>query len=333
MNIKLWSFILATLFAVGLAAGNCAAEDGHRWAVVVGVNDYQKPSVTDLRYAESDAKLFSSALCEVGGFEPERVFLYTPDAERPDDRPRLTNLVYRMESLKEVVSENDSLFFYFAGHGVEIDGETFLLTENADNRSRATLTMSALRAELLLELLRDCNAKETLVVLDACRNDPMAGRGSEDNRMSDAMSRGLVFASKSNGATPKVQKSLATLLACGVGERSYEWPEKQHGYFTYHLVEGLKSRASDSAGQVSLAGLSRYVREKVSQDARLAGHVQQPSLKYEGPDPDRWVLSHSSESGDKFETLSELEKLKEEIRLLRAENDRLKAELEKLENR
>lgn len=325
--MRFWFCIVATLFVVGLSFDSCAAEEGRRWAVVVGVNDYQKPSVTDLRYAENDAKLFSSALCEVGGFEPERVFLYTTGSEKAEDRPLLTNLVYRMESLRDVISENDSLFFYFAGHGVEIDGETFLLTENADNRSRATLTMSALRAELLLELLRDCNAKDTLIVLDACRNDPMAGRGTEDNRLSESMSRGLVFAPKGDVS---LEKSLATLLACGVGERSYEWPEKQHGYFTYHLVEGLKSQASDSTGEVNLAGLSRYVREKVSQDAKQAGHTQQPSLKYEGPGPDHWVLARSSESRESLSPAGELERLKEELRLLRAENSRLKAELEKL---
>jgi len=319
--------VLVTLFAVGLTLGSCLAEEGRRWAVVVGVNDYQKPSVTDLRYAENDAKLFSSALCQVGGFEPERVFLYTTGAERPEERPLLTNLVYRMESLKDLVSKEDSLFFYFAGHGVEIEGESFLLTENADNRSRATLTMSALRAELLLELLRACDAKETLIVLDACRNDPMAGRGSEDNRLSESMSRGLVFSPRRDDA---VEKSLATLLACGVGERSYEWPEKQHGYFTYHLVEGMKSQASDSSGEVNLAGLSRYVREKVSQDAKQAGHTQQPSLKYEGPGPEHWILAQSREPRPTQQPASELEKLKQELRLLRAENSRLKAELEKL---
>jgi uncharacterized caspase-like protein len=284
--------------------------------------------VTDLRYAESDAKLFSSALCEVGGFEPERVFLYTTGARKTEERPLLTNLVYRLESLKDLVSKDDSLFFYFAGHGVEIEGETFLLTENADNRSRATLTMSALRADLLRELLLACDAKETLIVLDACRNDPMAGRGSEDNRLSESMSRGLVFSAKGDSA---VEKSLATLLACGVGERSYEWPEKQHGYFTYHLVEGLKSQASDATGEVNLAGLSRYVRENVSQDARQAGHTQQPSLKYEGPGPEHWILAQSREPRQDLEPTSELEKLKEELRVLRAENSRLREKLEKLE--
>lgn len=330
MNVtRFCKVIILALGFIILSGVGAIAEGGKKWAVVVGVNDYKRPSVTDLKYAVPDAELFARALTEVGGFAPENVFLYTTDNQEAEKRPRLTNLVYRLEQLKDNVSPEDSIFFYFAGHGVEMKGETFLMTENADSRSNATLTMSALRADLLLKLLEECQAKDTLIILDACRNDPNAGRGSADNPMSDAMSRGLVFEKVNPEASQ--ERSLATMLACGVGERSYEWPEKKHGYFTYHLVEGLKSAAADNSGVVHLGGLARYVREKVRDDSGRAGHQQQPILRYEGPGPESWVLARASGGKPQAISAPTPEELLRENKALREENARLRQQLKELQ--
>jgi uncharacterized caspase-like protein len=298
-----------------------AAPDPKKWAVVVGVNEYQRSGVSDLKYAVSDAKLFAEALTNEIGVPKNQLFLYTTDATDPSSMPRLTNLVYRLEWLKERVKPTDTVFFYFAGHGVETEGETFLLMDNADNRSKATLTMSTLNAPLLFKLLDECNAKDTLVVLDACRNDPTAGRGGEDNPMTDTMSRGLVF----KATELSTERNLATLFACNVGERSFEWPEKGHGYFTYFLVEGLKA-----GGKVTLGGLSNYVRKQVAEASEEAGDKQQPTLRYEGPGPEGWVLAQGGADatvGAAESVESRLEKALRENARLKAENARLEAEL------
>jgi uncharacterized caspase-like protein len=308
-----------------LSATAWAGPDPTKWAVVVGVDEYQRTGVSDLKYAVSDAKLFAEALSNEVGVPSTQIFLYTTDATETNSQPRLTNLVYRLGWLQKQVQPQDTVFFYFAGHGVETEGETFLLMENADNRSKATLTMSTLNASLLFDLLEQCKAKDTLVILDACRNDPTAGRGSEDNPMSDTMSRGLVF--KAAAASSK-ERNLATLFACSVGERSYEWPEKGHGYFTYFLVQGLKS-----GGKVTLGGLSNFVRDQVSVASIEAGDRQQPTLRYEGPGPEGWVLAQggggaSLGGGESVE--SRLEKALAENAKLKAENTRLQAELKAL---
>ncbi len=331
MNCK--SVMTRLLVLLLLTGASFGAPAGKKWAIVVGVDQYQRSSVSDLKFAVSDAELFADALVNTVGLPKEQVFLYTSNAPSPGEQPRLTNLVYRLEWLNERVSENDTVFFYFAGHGVETDGQAFLLMDNADNRSLATLGMSSLKADLLFDLLAQCRAKDTLVVLDACRNDPVAGRGSQDNPLTESMTRGLVFKPEevSKGATSVRGRNLATLFACGLGERSYEWPEKGHGYFTYYLVEGLKGASGQSSGPITLAGLAGYVRDQVSNVSGRAGESQQPTLRYEGPGPESWVLAASSKPGGAETELSAEAKLQNALRenaTLRAENERLKKQLE-----
>lgn len=263
-----------------------------QWAIVVGVNNYQRATVTDLKYAVPDAALFAQTLIDVVGVPKNQVFTYTTDQKVSTEQPRLTNLVYRLEWLKDKVKPQDTIYFYFAGHGVETEGETFLLMDNADNRSKATLSMSTLNATLLFDLLDACKAKDTLVILDACRNDPAAGRGSEDNPMTEEMSRGLIF--KPAPPTEAKIRQRATLFACAVGERSYEWADKGHGYFTYFLVKGLKAGAAGPNGSITLGNLSSYVRKEVATASSQAGEHQQPSLRYDGPGPEGWILAQRS---------------------------------------
>lgn len=331
MNCK--SMMPVVLVWLLLAGASFAAPPGKKWAVVVGVDQYQRSSVSNLKFAVSDAQLFADALVTNVGLPKEQVFLYTSNATSATEQPRLTNLVYRLEWLNERVSEEDTLFFYFAGHGVETDGKAFLLMDNADNRSLATLGMSSLKADLLFDLLAQCRAKDTLVILDACRNDPVAGRGSQDNPLTESMSRGLVFKPEetSTGGTAVRGRNLATLFACGLGERSYEWPEKGHGYFTYYLVEGLKGASGQANGAITLAGLAGYVRDQVSQVSGRTGESQQPTLRYEGPGPEGWVLAASQRTGNGETELSADAKLQNALRenaALRAENERLKKQLE-----
>lgn len=315
-----------TLLLLTLTSWAWGAPDPRKWAVVVGVNEYQRSGVSDLKYAVSDAKLFAQALTDIVGVPRDQLFLYTTEAQSSTEMPRLTNLVYRLEWLKERVQPQDTIVFYFAGHGVEAEGETFLLMDNADNRSKATLSMSTLNARLLFDLLEQCQVKDTLVVLDACRNDPTAGRGAEDNPMTDSMSRGLVFQPVA-GQTNK-DRHLATLFACNVGERSYEWPDKGHGFFTYYLVEGLKSGQN-----ITLGGLSAFVREQVASASSQVGEKQQPTLRYEGPGPEQWVLAQNLGGGSEAPADSleqRLQRALEENARLKAEKTRLEAEIQAL---
>lgn len=272
----------------GLVTGAAWAQPPQVYALVVGIDEYVRPSIPRLRYAVADAKLFAQALQDVVRVPAANVLLMTSDTVDENRQPRLVNVAYQLGWLKERLRAEDTLIFYFAGHGVTLAGDPYLLTEEADNRSALTLKVSALHGGSLLASLRELQIGNVWVVLDACRNHP---RNKADSGTLDA----AVSHTFSNVDVGRLQT--ATMMSCKVGERSWEWDEKRHGCYTWFLVNGLREQAADASGRVTLEGLSKYVRDQVPVVASRFGAVQNPTMFYGGPGVDRWTLGQVARAG------------------------------------
>lgn len=284
-------------------------QSGQRFALIVGVDDYTNEQITDLDCATSDAKLFRDALIKDGAFPDKNIFLLCSDSQGTDAQPSLENIVFRLEWMRDIIGPGDTLVFYFAGHGVILNldsdhPETLLLAQDADQQSMEQLRRSSLSAKYLNQLLQDTGAQNTLVLLDACRNDPFAGQRERANELSESLARSLVIEPLPPAAG--LERNAATIFACQKGERSWEWGDKNHGFFTYYLVEALRFGAYDKSGKATVHDLMDYVRDNVSAAAlRVANQKQTPSLLYEGPGPDKWILASSLDKAN----LSDSEKL------------------------
>ena len=265
-----------------------SAQPPQTYAVVVGIDDYVRPSIPKLRYAVADAKLFAQALQDVARVPAANVVLMTSDTVDENRQPRLVNVAYQLGWLKERLRKEDTLIFYFAGHGVTLAGDPYLLTEEADNRSALTLKVSALHGGSLLASLREIQIGNVWVVLDACRNNP-------SNKKESSALDSAVTNTFSNVDIGRMQT--ATMLSCRVGERSWEWDEKRHGCYTWFLVNGLREQAADASGRVTLESLSRYVRDQVPPVAQQFGAAQNPTMFYGGPGVDRWTLAQVAVRG------------------------------------
>ena len=71
---------------------------------------------------------------------------------------------------------------YYAGHGVQVEGENYLLPVDAKISSPYDLDGNSLRLVDLMGTLDSISSRMRIVVLDACRNNPFpevndAGRG------------------------------------------------------------------------------------------------------------------------------------------------------------
>lgn len=228
-----------------------------RWALVIGMDKYDSPDILPLRCAVADATVLASTLREVAGFDEDHVLLLTSAAEG-SRRPTKANVIYWLDYLAGEVRPGDLFVFYFAGHGITYQGRGYLMTVDADQRTPQTIKASCLSVEEIQAALKRIPAGQVLLLIDACRSQADRGsRGTDaETALTEALADGLVVPAAQDNVT-------ATMFACDKGQRSHEWEERGHGFFTYYLAEGLRGQAADGKGAVTLQGLEAYLGKVV----------------------------------------------------------------------
>jgi uncharacterized caspase-like protein len=250
-----------------------------KWALLVGINNYLN-DISSLKYCVADVVAFRDALVNVAGFKQERIFLMTDEMEGQME-PTNINVIMRLDILASQIKADDTFVFYFSGHGIAREDQSFLLAANSVTTTANTLEQSAIPLNMVNKILSSVKAQQLLTVIDACRNNPETGRSDENNVLTDDFSKGFKIRRRSgNNGQPSVS---ATLYACNVGERAYEWAEKGHGVFSYYLLQGLNGRAANSQGQVTVSGLAEYTQGKVVEWAQTyRSKKQTPWLEKSG---------------------------------------------------
>ena len=260
-----------------------------RFALVIGVDEYQDTQISKLDGASNDAKSLASALIEYGGFPADQVILFTSD-QPPERRPTRGNILRRLSNLQTIVPKDGLLLFSFAGHGIERDRRAYLLPTDAQvNGDLALLEETAINADVIKNWIRQTGIGQVVMILDACRNNPSEGRGDASKPLTDAYTRGFNFDVRNREIN-----AFVTLYATEIGQVAYEFKEKKQGYFTWALVEGLKGGAANEQGEITLAGLVNYLQEAVPKRVQLdlgGDKNQRPFAVVEGYKADDLVIS------------------------------------------
>ncbi|MFC6762327.1 caspase domain-containing protein [Sulfitobacter porphyrae] len=128
-----------------------------RVALVIGVSDYR--SIPPLKNTANDATALSAVLDDIG-FQVTTLI----NASGSDMRAALDTFAFEAETA-------DLALVYFAGHGVEVQGENFLIPADAQVTSNADIQKEALSLNDLLAAV-DRARKMRIVILDSCRDNP-----------------------------------------------------------------------------------------------------------------------------------------------------------------
>jgi len=154
---------LRLLFCFGIlilaVAVSSPASADKRVALVIGNSAYQNAPM--LRNPRNDATDIGSALKALG-------FQVIVGLD-------LTNVMMQKtvrEFAEALVGADVGLFFY-AGHGLQVAGQNYLVPIDAQLRHESDLDFEAMRAELVLRQM-ERETKTNIVFLDACRDNPLA---------------------------------------------------------------------------------------------------------------------------------------------------------------
>lgn len=150
--------ILFGVFLLNLVLAGPALAGG-KTALVIGNGAYQ--SMPSLRNPANDANLIARKLAGLG-FDVVRVI----DGDRTDFWDGLKTFGRRAQGA-------DVALVFYAGHGVQVNGQNWLLPVDADIQASTDLPSQALKANDLLEIMEASGARLKLVFFDACRNNPL----------------------------------------------------------------------------------------------------------------------------------------------------------------
>lgn len=258
-----------TIKEKGLKVSSLEGNEGKRYAILVGVNQYKDIAISALEKARNDAKIIGKILQEKGSFD--QVFIMTDDIDIRTDTenlyPSKLNIQQKVESLLRNSNENDLIVFFFSGHGIsDYEENAYLVTvDTVYDRKFDT----ALKVEWLVDELKKYRIKKSLLILDACRE--------------------RLYSSKSLGRDSLKEKYYseaelgATFYSTKSGYYSYEDDETDFGVFTKYLVYGMEGKADvNSDGVVTFTEIEMYVQTAVREWSLKKNKFQKPYTKING---------------------------------------------------
>lgn len=150
---------------IGLALGLPQPSDAAapRVALVIGNADYG-PEIGRLKNPVNDAKLMAETLQSLG-FKVDLVL----DADSKAMKQAIKGFGAK---LREAGADATGLFYY-AGHGLQVDGENYLVPVGAAIESEADAEFEAVPAAYAVKQMEVAGNAVNLVFLDACRNNPL----------------------------------------------------------------------------------------------------------------------------------------------------------------
>jgi len=152
-------FAAAIVCASLCAAVRCASAEADRVALVFGNSRYA--NLASLPNAGSDARMMAQALRDIGftvieGYDLSREAMET-----------------KIRDFLRTAETAPVRLFYYAGHGVQVDGRNYLVPVSARLDGAGGLNFETVALDSLLGAL-DSSSHANVVILDACRNNPFA---------------------------------------------------------------------------------------------------------------------------------------------------------------
>jgi len=234
------------LFGVLMAAFSVQAK---RLALVMGNDNYV--SVNKLQKAGNDAESMAKELKAAG---------FTVTLQRDLNYRSMVKVI---ESFTDGITGGDEVVVFYAGHGVQIKAGSYLLPVDIEAESESQVEKTAYGLNDLTEKLSEAKPAFTLVMVDACRDNPMKVKGRAVGN-----ARGL------NALEPP--KGQMVVYSASRGQQALDRlsdnDSNPNGVFTREFVSRMRTPG------VKIDDLMRDVQDSVESLAKSVRHEQRPAV-------------------------------------------------------
>ena len=200
-----------------------------RLALVIGNNNYKH--LSKLKNPINDARAMRRTL-QKRGF----TVIYKENATKRDMKKLAKKFTHQLSS-------NGIGMYFFAGHGVNVGGQNFLVGTDSVLKDEDEVEYEALALNFLTKKMKNSKSRLNIIVLDACRNNPFGRSGGG----------GLAPVSNASG--------MLVAYATEAGSVASDGKSGKNGLFTKHLITAMNESGAD------LAKVFKRTRQKVYKES------------------------------------------------------------------
>ena len=234
--------ILSFIFLVNIVN----SQEEKRLALVIGNANYDKAA---LKNPVNDAALMKQTL-EKLNFD----IIYSTNLER--DRDMKDKII----EFGKKRGDYDVGFIYYAGHGIQIEGENYLLPTKEKFNCEDDILNYGVNVQTIMKYLRNTSNSVNVLVLDACRDNPLEQLNCPSSSRS-LNNGGLAKLPAPTGSLIAFSTSANTTASDGVGDNSL---------FCKSLSTNLLKPDK------TLNQIFQSVRSEVLMESKKTGRVQEP---------------------------------------------------------
>jgi len=220
-----------------------------RLALVMGNDKYS--SVSKLQKAGNDAETMYRELTAAG-------FAVTKHKDL-----NYRNMVKAIDAFSENITGGDEVVVFYAGHGVQIKAGAYLLPVDIEAENESQVEKTAYSLNDLTDKLAEAKPAFTLVMVDACRSNPMKSKGRAIGN-----ARGL------NALEPP--KGQMVVYSASKGQEALDRLSDRdinpNGVFTREFIKRMRTPG------VRIEDLMRDVQDSVESLAKTVQHEQRPAI-------------------------------------------------------
>ncbi len=242
-----------------------------KWALVIGISQFDDSQLKPLAYTSKDARDFADLLLDpnVGRFQASHVHALT------SGEVTTRQLKQELNWLARSAGEDDLVVIFLASHGTPRNYDTaevnYIATSDTKVNPPDDLFATSLPMVDLSDIVRTrVKSRRTVILLDTCHS------GAATTSLPDRASPGAVDSSVSQVALDRIRQGVGRVILTSSkpDEVSSEGPPFQNGYFTHFLLLALRQ----NNGNATMDDVFAYMNQELPKAAQAVRRRQTPVL-------------------------------------------------------